>query len=441
MPRSYRIETFGCQMNKSDSELMELSLEAEGFVKTDDLYSADVVIYNTCSVRKRAEDHATAKIRETRAHQKKGSVLVLAGCMAQRTGEDFVKRRWADLVVGPYQSPKVGSIVAELLKTKSAPRVFVSQDSLDFAPRLDDQLGTRIEETPHHRWVTITHGCENFCTYCIVPYVRGKLISFPSQSILTHIDSLVRQGTTEITLLGQNVNQYGQDNGDMPFWKLLEAAAARPGIIRVNFLTSHPKDFCEDTVKVIRDNANVSRGIHLPLQSGSDRILAAMNRKYTWAHYLGLIESIEKHLGSEAGITTDLIVGFPGETEAEFQATIDAVKRVRYSDAFTYAYSPREGTAAAHMEDSIAHDEKIRRLNELITVEREIIGERRVERLGRIEKVIGESLNDKNTAELIGKNELGQSVIFAGTQNDLGKILSVKMMRVQGSTLIGDVVS
>ena len=289
---SYRIETFGCQMNKSDSELMELSLEAEGFEKAAELYDADVVVYNTCSVRQRAEDHVTAKIRETKAHLRKGSVIVLAGCMAQRTGEDFIKRRWADLVVGPYQSPRIGSLVTELLKGKIKSKVFVSQETSDFAARLDDQIAGRKEETPHHRWVTITHGCENFCTYCIVPYVRGKLISFPSASILTHIDTLIRQGITEITLLGQNVNQYGQDNGDLTFYKLLEAVAAKPGLVRVGFLTSHPKDFCEDTVKVIRDNPVISRGIHLPLQSGSDEILKKMNRQYSWAHYLSLVETI-----------------------------------------------------------------------------------------------------------------------------------------------------
>ena len=428
-------------MNTSDSELMAHSLEAEGFVHSDDATEADVIIFNTCSVRKRAEDRATSRLRQARAHKKKGSIVVLAGCMAQRTGDDFLSRGWADLVVGPYQSPKIGQIVTELRRNKLAAKLYISQETPDFAPRLDDAAPSGRSENPGHRWITITHGCENFCTYCIVPYVRGKLISFPSERILEHITSLAREGIQEITLLGQNVNQYGQDSGDIPFYTLLERTARIPGLARVGFLTSHPKDFSEDTVRVIRDNPVISRGIHLPLQSGSDAILTRMNRRYTWAHYLTQVETIEKYLGTEAGITTDLIVGFPGETEADFQATLDAVTRVRFSDAFTYAYSPREGTAAAKFPDKIPYDEKIRRLNELIRVERDIIAQRRLERHGRDEKVIGEYINCKNTAEIVGRNELGQTVIFPGSSSDIGRVTIVRITEIKGSTLIGNVVA
>jgi tRNA-2-methylthio-N6-dimethylallyladenosine synthase len=428
-------------MNKSDSELMELSFKSEGFVSAPSAEGADVVVFNTCSVRKNAEDRATSRLRQARAHQHKGAVMVLAGCMAQRTGDDFVKKKWADIVIGPYQAPRIGKIVNELLHGKKIASVYTSQDPALFSPRIDEGLLTGQKESPRHTWVTITHGCENFCTYCIVPYVRGALISFPSASILSHLESLVKSGVTEITLLGQNVNQYGQDSGDIPFYKLLESAGRISGLSRVSFLTSHPKDFCEDTVKVIRDNPVLSRGIHLPLQSGSDEILSRMNRKYTWTHYLKLIEWIERYLGNEAGITTDLIVGFPGETEAHFRQTLDAVRRVRFSDAFTYAYSPREGTAAASFPDDISHAEKIRRLNELITVERGIITQRRLERLGRTDRVIGESLNSKDSSQLIGRNDLGQTVVYAGDADGIGVARNVVIERVHGSTLIGNVVS
>ncbi|MGL4369902.1 MAG: MiaB/RimO family radical SAM methylthiotransferase, partial [Spirochaetota bacterium] len=292
---TFFIETFGCQMNKSDSELIEISLESEGFIPSPSWEGADIVVFNTCSVRQHAEDRATARIREARAHLPKGGVLVLAGCMAQRTGDDFIKRKWADIVVGPYQSPEIGRMVKEIIGRKKS-AVALSQNLDSFVPRLDPALASRVEQSPRHRWVTITHGCENFCTYCIVPYVRGKLISFPSASILSYIDRLIEKEIHEVTLLGQNVNQYGQDNGDIPFYSLLEKVAQKKGIARVNFLTSHPKDFCEDTVRVIRDNGNISRGIHLPLQSGSDAVLARMNRKYTWSHYLTIIETIEREL-------------------------------------------------------------------------------------------------------------------------------------------------
>ena len=433
---SFFIETFGCQMNKSDSELMEISLESAGFTRAAASRKADIVIFNTCSVRQNAEDRATARIREARAHLPKGGVLVLAGCMAQRTGDAFLKKKWADIVVGPYQSPHVGELVKEIIGRKKS-ALSVSQEPSAFIPRLDPALAERAGETASHRWVTITHGCGNFCTYCIVPYVRGKLISFSSESILSYIKKLSEKGIREVTLLGQNVNQYGQDNGDIPFYQLLEKTAQTAGIDRVNFLTSHPKDFCIDTIRVIKNNPNISRGIHLPLQSGSNDILKRMNRQYTREHYLSIIENIEREL-SEYAVTTDLIVGFPGETEKDFEDTLSLVKRVRFSDAFTYAYSPREGTAAAGLNDNIPHDEKIRRLNELITVQREIISERRRERIGRTEQIIVECVNDKNSNDVVGKNILGQTVIFPGDASDPGTMLNVRITGVKGATLLGD---
>ncbi|HDP80229.1 MAG TPA: MiaB/RimO family radical SAM methylthiotransferase, partial [Spirochaetes bacterium] len=287
MPESFYIETFGCQMNKADSELMALSLIKNGFVKAPSGAEADILLFNTCSVRLHAENRALARLRAARSAGRGGkpTLLVAAGCMAQRMGENLIEEDLADLAVGPYQSPSIGDII-QSYRSGLTGRIHLSQQRADFHTRIDPAGASPLEASPWHRWVTITHGCENFCSYCIVPRVRGPLISFKSADILAYIRRCADNGAREITLLGQNVNQYGQDNGDIPFHRLLEKAAAVPGLVRIGFLTSHPMDFTNDIVDVIADHENISRSIHLPLQSGSDEILMKMNRRYTMAEYM-----------------------------------------------------------------------------------------------------------------------------------------------------------
>ncbi len=370
MKKKYLIETFGCQMNKSDSELMALSMDKHGFELTDNLDDASIVVFNTCSVRQNAEDRVLARIQSSKDRIKKNKgIIIITGCMAQRIGEQLTSDKIADLIIGPYQSPKIGDIINIFLNNKNK-KLYTSQDVKDFSYRLDNSLADNVEQK-WHEWVTITHGCENYCSYCIVPYVRGKLISFNSDTILEYIKILAAKGVKEITLLGQNVNQYGTDNNDIPFYQLLDKTAKIKEIEKINYLTSHPKDFSEDIIKVIGSHENISKSIHLPLQSGSDNILKLMNRKYNYDHYYRIVEKMDSILHVYS-ITTDLIVGFPGETEKNFEETLDAVREIKFDDAFTYAYSAREGTPAYKLNEELARNEKISRLNKLIEIQRAI---------------------------------------------------------------------
>ncbi len=432
MNKRFFIETFGCQMNKSDSELMAGNLRARGFYPADTEEEADIVIFNTCSVRNHAENRALSRIASAGA--RKGRTIVVAGCMAQRIGKKLIDEGIADLVIGPYQAPIAGEILELFFSSRQ--NLFLSQDVRDFHPRINPDAAPESAQS-WHQWVTITHGCENFCAYCIVPYVRGKLISFPSKTIIEYIKILAGGGTTEITLLGQNVNQYGQDSGDIPFHRLLEKVAEVPKILKINFLTSHPKDFSVETLEVIRDHPNISRAVHLPLQSGSDRILRAMNRRYTMAHYYGIIGDMERILGDYA-ISTDLIVGFPGETEEDFKLTLEAVRRIRFDEAFTYAYSPREGTAAHSLHETLSMDEKLARLNELIAVQRKIAREKLTRRIDRKEDALVEAISKKSLKEVMGKTFLNHPVVLPGGSNDIGRIVKIKILKIIGNTLYAE---
>jgi tRNA-2-methylthio-N6-dimethylallyladenosine synthase len=436
MNETYHIETFGCQMNKNDSELMALSMQEHGFKPDSDSLKADISIFNTCSVREHAENRVISRIR---SHRKKvagsNSIIVVAGCMAQRIGKSLIDDEIADLVIGPYQSPEIGKLLRLHLEDRNR-RLFLSQEISDFSGRINQGL-YRISDTPAwHKWVTITHGCENFCSYCIVPTVRGRLISFPSRQILDHIRSLAAHGIREITLLGQNVNQYGADSNDIPFHKLLGSAAGIPGIERINFITSHPKDFFDDILRVIRDHPNISRSIHLPLQSGSDRILELMNRPYTLSGYMRIVEKIRNMLSAHS-LSTDLIVGFPGESDSEFGETLRAVETIRFDDAFTYAYSPRRGTPAYSLEETLTHEEKIARLERLIALQRTISQQKLKELINRVEDTIIERFSKKSQDRVMGRTYLNHIVVTAGSKDDIGKKISIKIDGVLGATLQG----
>ncbi|MDH7554604.1 MAG: tRNA (N6-isopentenyl adenosine(37)-C2)-methylthiotransferase MiaB [Spirochaetota bacterium] len=433
IPKTFTIVTFGCQMNKSDSELMEVSLTQEGFEKS--ITYGDIIIFNTCSVRKHAEDRALAHIVETR-NTNKHSIIVVAGCMAQRLSWELRNKYNVDLVVGPYHSPNIGTIIKNFIQNQSISE-YTSQDVKDFASRIHPSLVTHKDELPWHKWVTISHGCENYCAYCIVPYVRGKLISFPSQQIIDYCKLLIDNGITEITLLGQNVNQYGQDSGDIPFYTLLESIAMLPGLYKLNFLTSHPKDFNIEILHVIKDNPVIARSIHLPLQSGSDTLLQAMNRQYTMNHYYSIIEPIHKLLPM-ASISTDLIVGFPGETQKDFEDTINAVRTIQFDEAFTYKYSPREGTKAFTLPDSVPDTVKQERLDMLIQTVREISQKRLMHHIHTTTDMIVERISKKSKNEVMGKTICNHPVIIKGGKEDIGKKYTVTIVSLKGSTLYGE---
>ncbi|MBN2079634.1 MAG: tRNA (N6-isopentenyl adenosine(37)-C2)-methylthiotransferase MiaB [Spirochaetes bacterium] len=436
MGTTYHIETFGCQMNKHDSELMALSMEEASFTPAADASSADVVIFNTCSVRDHAEQRALSRLRSLGKQGKnRKRIVVIAGCMAQRIGRRLLDEKTADIIVGPYQSPSMGRLIMAHMENPAS-AAYLSQEAGDFSTRIVPEGNVRIGGPPWHSWVTITHGCENFCSYCIVPIVRGRLISFPSDAILAHIRDLAGKGTREITLLGQNVNQYGMDTGDIPFSRLLESAAEVPGIERIGFLTSHPAAFPVEILRVIRDHPNISRSIHLPLQSGSDRVLAMMNRRYTVSDYMEIVEAARSIL-ENCALSTDLIVGFPGETEEDFGATLDALEKIHFDDAFTYAYSPRSGTPASLIPESLTRPEKMERLSRLIQVQRQISSRKLNERIDREEEVIIEKFSKKSSAKVMGKTFLNHVAVVPGTADDIGRKLRIRVIGVRGSTLRG----
>ncbi|HOS40569.1 MAG TPA: tRNA (N6-isopentenyl adenosine(37)-C2)-methylthiotransferase MiaB [Spirochaetota bacterium] len=435
MRRTFHIETYGCQMNKCDSELMALSMAGAGFEAADG-DAADIRIFNTCSVRAHAEDRALANMRAAQAAiRERDGIIVLAGCMAQRIGVGLAGSA-AHIVVGPYQTPDIGRIVRDHLDA-GAGAVHLSQEPARLATRINPENIGDADGTPWHKWLTITHGCENFCAYCIVPAVRGPLVSFPSAEIIDYAKRLADHGVIELTLLGQNVNQYGQDSVDISFARLLASISEIDGIRRVNFLTSHPKDFTDDIIETMRDHLAITRAIHLPMQSGSDRILGLMNRRYTVDAYRSLVDRIRAAL-VDCAISTDLIVGFPGETDAEFRDTLDAVESIGFDDAFMYAYSPREGTAAHALAESITREEKIARLNELIALQRAIGRTRLAVRAGATEVVIVERVSKKSDDEVMGKTALNHPVVLPGGAGDIGAVLRVRIEGVRGNTLYGE---
>ncbi len=432
--KTFYIETFGCQMNKNDSELISLSMLEHGFTETSVEEDADIIIFNGCSVRENAESRAVSRIRSVKNRKEK--IVVAAGCTAQRIGKEIIEKKKATIVVGPYQAPEAGKIISDYIAKRNSPKIYLSQDKKDFQGRLNSGIAEHRREHPWHAWVTITHGCGNNCTYCIVPEVRGNLISFPSSEIIEFIKTLTGTGVREITLLGQNVNQYGQDLNDITFNSLLEKCTRIDSIERIHFMTSHPRDFSADIIDTIAGNEKISKSIHLPLQSGSNKILAAMNRGYTIEKYIEITDILKKKI-NDYSITTDFIVGFPGETDRDFRDTIDAVKKIQFHDAFMFAYSPRSGTPAAALKETLTKEQKQERLGELIDIQRVISHEKLVSRIGRIDEATAERASRRSPGKLMGKTNLNHPVIFEGVESDIGKNLKIKINGVKGSSLQG----
>jgi len=418
-------------MNKSDSALIQAKLEEAGYLSAP-AEEASVVIFNTCAVRNNAERRAVARITQAKSYAKRRKQLIVtAGCVAQSRGEELVKKKLTHIAIGPYESPAIVEIIERYQKRHET--LFVSQDRRDFQGRIHPSLPVIDHDKPWQQWITITHGCGNFCTYCIVPYARGPLYSFSSPMILEYLHRLADNGVMEIMLLGQNVNQYGQDTGDIPFSALLEKCAQIEQFRKIGFLTSHPKDFSDDLIRVIRDYPNIAKSVHLPLQSGSDKILDLMNRKYTLSRYMRIIEMLKS--AGEHSISTDLIVGFPGESEEDFNATLRAVETIQYDEAFMYAYSPRTGTPGSTMADQIDSNVKKERLAALITLQRGISVTKLEAQVGKETSVIPEVFSKKSGNDLAGRTMLNHPVIIHAPESLIGKLLRIKIEGVAGATL------
>ncbi len=433
---NYHIVTYGCQMNVHESEKIAGILREKGYDTETPPEEADIIVFNTCCIRENAENHAFGNIGALKKLKKKRKDLIIAvgGCMAQEAGKAQLLREkfpFIDIVFGTHNLPRLG----EFIDRKRAQKKAVVEVS-EAREETEDHIAPVRTSYPN-AWVNIMYGCNNFCTYCIVPYVRGRERSRRAEDILSEVRALVAEGYKEITLLGQNVNSYNNDGGGgMSFPELLDAVASVEGKFRVRFMTSHPKDFTEELAKVMAKHEKICRLLHLPVQSGSNRILSLMNRRYTREKYLSEIEMLRRYL-PECEVTTDIIVGFPSETEEEFEETVRLVKEVKFASAFTFVYSRRTGTKAAEMPDQISEEvqkERIMRLVETVNAQTRELSAKYV---GRTVEILCEDFDEKKGLYL-GRDEFGRMGYFASDRNRIGEFVDLRIVRANGISLFGE---
>lgn len=431
MKKTYAIINYGCQMNESDSEHYAGQLLDLGYEASADYEHADVVVINTCCVRENAEKKILGKIGEMKRLKRENPdmVLCVAGCMAQGWGKDLQKKYpQVDLVLGTAHVNNFSSILQNHLAGHG--RAESVYDDLAIMPQ--EFEGSFVRKSSFAAWVPIMYGCNNFCTYCIVPYVRGRERSRSAEAICHEIEKAVALGYKEFTLLGQNVNSYGKDRGEEEgFSKLLELVDAIPGVERIRYMTSHPRDMSEAVVRTIAESQHICKNFHIPVQSGSSRIMKAMNRGYDRERYLKLVETIRRCV-PDAVITTDLIVGFPGETEKDFEETLDLLRTVEYDDAFTFIYSPRKGTPAAGFGAQVPDAVKHERLDRLMALQNEICLKRNKRLVGRTLAVMVEGPSKSNPAMLSGRTDGNDLVLWPKIRDHApGDLVNVKMERAQ----------
>lgn len=437
--KKYLVHTYGCQANYRDEEVISGILEKAGFSKTNDENDADVIILNTCAVRENAEDKVFGKIGDLKnlKLKKKGLIVAICGCMVQQrhiVEKLLEKYKQVDMIFGTHNITELPSLLNEII-TKKVRIVSVKSLPGDIEENLPT---TRLSS--FKAFVNISYGCDKFCTYCIVPYTRGKERSRKMEDILKEVQELKDLNYQEVTLLGQNVNAYGKDfNDGTSFAKLLEEVA-KIGIPRVRFLTSHPWDFKEDMIDVIAKYDNIMKYIHLPVQSGSDEVLRLMGRRYNKEQYKALVDLIRSRIPN-VSLSTDIIVGFPNETYEQFLETVEMVKYVQYDSAFTFIYSPREGTPAAKIKDNVTKEEKSKRFKELVKELEKSVSKSSENMIGKTYKVLVEGPSEKNKEMLSGYTESNKLVHFKGDISLVGKIVDVKVNESHTYSLIGELVN
>ncbi|MBD3234589.1 MAG: tRNA (N6-isopentenyl adenosine(37)-C2)-methylthiotransferase MiaB [candidate division Zixibacteria bacterium] len=432
----FHLRTFGCQMNEYDSDLLTDLLVSKGWKKTGEPSRSNLIIYNTCSVREKAEQRALAHIRNSAAikQQKPDIKLIVIGCMAQRVGEYLVEScPEIDFVLGPdylYMLPDL------VYNGFSSEKVYTSlaESSKELRELFNPSIISGAKDIS--AFVAISRGCENFCSYCIVPHVRGPVGNRKSKDIMGEVKALVSHGVMEITFLGQNVNAYRE--GDTDFADLLRMAGEIEGLKRIRFTTSHPKDVSEKLFAVMAEIPAVCEHLHLPLQSGSDRILSLMNRGYSLRQYKDSID-IARDLMPDLCLTTDLIAGFPTETEEEFEMTLRAVEEIGFDAAFMFRYSNRPGTAAAKIEDYLTDEVRIKRLNKLIRLQQNCARQSNQRLLGNLSEVLIDGKSKKDSSELKGKDRGGRTVVVKNSRNlKVGDIINVKINQADSWTLTAE---
>ena len=429
------IETYGCQMNVADSEVVASVMQMAGYESTDDIAEADAVFLNTCSVRDNAEQKIYRRLEALDAERRKRGRLIVGvlGCMAERVKEDLLEQYGADLVAGPDAYMSLPDLVAQAELGHKAINIELSTTETyrDVVPQRIG-LGHKIGG-----FVSIMRGCNNFCHYCIVPYTRGRERSRDVESILREVRDLNDRGFKEVTLLGQNVNSY-QGNEGNSFPQLLRRVAETAPGMRVRFTTSHPKDMSDETLHVIADMPNVCRHIHLPVQSGSNRILQLMNRKYTREWYLDRVAAIRR-IVPDCGLSTDIFVGYCSETEEDHQLSLSLMREVGYDSAFMFKYSERPGTyASKHLPDDVPEDVKIRRLNELIALQTEMSALRNKLDEGHEFDVLVEGFSKRSRQQLCGRTEQNKMVVFDKGQHHIGETVRVRITSSTSATLLGE---
>lgn len=437
--KKYCVVTYGCQMNLHESEKISGILSGMGMSAVNEPENADVVVFNTCCIRDTAERRALGNIGKMKELKKKNKnlLIVVTGCMTQQNGfaENMKERyQYVDVILGTHNISDLENQIRIRLEKKKRVAAVLDTDGY-----IDDETTPVTRTSFPNAWVNINYGCNNFCTYCIVPYVRGRERSRDMKSIISECEKLIKDGYKEITLLGQNVNSYGNDVPDenVNFANLLREVAKIDGKFRIRFMTSHPKDLTEDVVKAIRDNDKICNNIHLPIQAGSNSVLKNMNRRYTREHYLGLIDMIRRYL-PDCGITTDIMVGFPYETEEDFLDTMDIVEKVRFSTAFTFIYSVRKGTKAAEM-PQIPYEIKQNRIKRLIARQNEITEEISKDNVGNVYEILVEGMQEKKNGYVVGRTESGRLVSAKGDESMIGEFKNVKITAVKNAQLLGEI--
>lgn len=428
------IETYGCQMNVADSEVVASVMQMAGYETTENLDEADAVFLNTCSVRDNAEQKIFHRLDALDAERRKGHQMILGvlGCMAERAQQDLLDNHHCDLVAGPDAYLSLPDLIAqaELGHKAMNTELSTTETYKDVVPQRIG-IGHKIGG-----FVSIMRGCNNFCHYCIVPYTRGRERSRDVESILREVRDLRDKGYKEVTLLGQNVNSYKL--GDMDFPALLRRVAEEVPTMRVRFTTSHPKDMSDETLRVIAEMPNVCKHIHLPVQSGSDRILKLMNRKYTREWYMDRVNAIRRII-PDCGLSTDIFVGYHSETEEDHQLSLSLMREVGYDSAFMFKYSERPGTyASKHLPDDVAEEEKIRRLNELIALQTEMSAIQNKKDEGKEFDVLVEGFSKRSREQLCGRTEQNKMVVFPKAGHHIGETVRVKITGSTSATLLGE---
>jgi tRNA-2-methylthio-N6-dimethylallyladenosine synthase len=429
-PKQVYIETYGCQMNLADSELVGGILHQHGYTLTNDLGNADVVLVNTCAIRENAEQRVYGRLGLFNSHKKRnpGVVIGVLGCMAERLRTRLVdQEKLVDIVVGPDEYRRLPFLLERAYEGEKGLAVRLSK-----VENYDDILPFRTDGVS--AWLSVMRGCDKFCTFCVVPFTRGRERSRSLTSVVTEVASLAAQGYREVTLLGQNVNSYRDAGCD--FADLLKAVAAVDPLLRVRFTTSHPQDMSDRLINAVADTPNICKYIHLPVQSGSDRVLERMNRTYSVNQYLSLVDRIRRAVPG-VSLSTDIISGFPGETLGDHQMTVDLLSAVGYDGAYTFKYSARENTRAWEMEDDVPEEEKGRRVNEIAELQHRISLDRNTALIGRADSVLVEGVSKKSDAWYTGRTDANRTVVFPWSGEKRGEYITVRIDRVNSATLFG----